>query len=135
MHFLAFEFSAIRELTTEGNRVVFGFSDGELLALEETIRMTRMEKMRFKLGNFVEFRGTNLCLPPALFFMLQTVYTSPGHVISVEDLISEVWGGFIDLDSVKTYLRRLRKMFREAGEPLPLRTRTSGGTSTIFLDF
>ncbi len=132
MYSLDFRFSEIQELTTVENRGVFLLSHGELLALEQKIQSIKSSYIRIIGKNTVEFMGTSVRLPTKLFEILSVV--SEVRSISIDSLNSVIWGGFLDFDSLKTYLRRLRKIFRDAGVPIPLKMKTVGGERFIYLD-
>jgi DNA-binding response OmpR family regulator len=75
----------------------------------------------------VAFRaGRRLDLSPKEFAVLECLLSSPGHVVSSEDLLERVWDEAADpfTTAVKTTIRRLRA---KLGEPPLIHTVREGG--------
>ena len=75
----------------------------------------------------VAFRGgRRLDLSPKEFAVLECLLSSPGRVVSAEDLLEQVWDEAADpfTTAVKTTIRRLRT---KLGEPPLIRTVREGG--------
>jgi DNA-binding response OmpR family regulator len=75
----------------------------------------------------VAFRaGRRLDLSPKEFAVLECLLSSPGHVVSAEDLLERVWDEAADpfTTAVKTTIRRLRA---KLGEPPLIHTVREGG--------
>lgn len=117
-------FEKIIELSTETGRITLELSDEDLLNLVNQLEKIRIRKPYFIMEGAVRFRGAAFCLPPTHCAILKTLLKRPQHLILWDELVLEVWNGFIDPDSVKNSLQRLRKIFRDNGVPLPLRTFT-----------
>ena len=78
-------------------------------------------------GRRVAFRaGRRLDLSPKEFAVLECLLSSPGRVVSAEDLLERVWDEAADpfTTAVKTTIRRLRA---KLGEPPVIHTVREGG--------
>lgn len=119
------------------------FSVPELLAriqtnLRRTENMGDNEKKEYSFNDIVlktkekkVFRGDNyIQLAPTEFKILKMLISSPRQVFSREDLLKEVWGNSIYVESrtVDVHIRRLRKALNEFG-PDYIRTIRSTGYS------
>ena len=64
------------------------------------------------------FRGENyIRLGPTEFRILKLLIANPRHVFSREDLLREVWGNsvYVETRTVDVHIRRLRKALNEFG--------------------
>ena len=76
----------------------------------QDIRLDTIEKKVFRGENYVR-------LGPTEFRILKLLIANPRHVFSREDLLREVWGNsvYVETRTVDVHIRRLRKALNEFG--------------------
>ena len=81
-----------------------------LTAKSQDIRLDAVEKKVFRGENYIR-------LGPTEFRILKLLIANPRHVFSREDLLREVWGNsvYVETRTVDVHIRRLRKALNEFG--------------------
>ena len=87
----------------------------------QDIRLDTIEKKVFRGENYVR-------LGPTEFRILKLLIANPRHVFSREDLLREVWGNsvYVETRTVDVHIRRLRKALNEFGSDYIRTIRATG---------
>ena len=137
------EAERIRGLETGADDyVIKPFSPSELIArIKAVLRRTHPEKSADLLEfqditmNLAEHRvsraGTNVHLGPIEYRLLRVFLEKPGRVFSRDQLLDQVWGRdiYVETRTVDVHIRRLRKALETPGTENLIRTIRAAGYS------
>ena len=137
------EAERIRGLETGADDyVIKPFSPSELIArIKAVLRRTHPEKSADLLEfqditmNLAEHRvsraGTNVHLGPTEYRLLRVFLEKPGRVFSRDQLLDQVWGRdiYVETRTVDVHIRRLRKALETPGTENLIRTIRAAGYS------
>ena len=90
------------------------------------------KNLKINLKEYRTYRSDRIIhLGPKEFKLLKYLMENPGRVFSREQLLNAVWGHgiFVELRTVDTHIRRLRKSINQKGEHNLIRTVRSAGYS------
>ena len=134
---LTLTFERIVSMSTGPNQCVLQLSDEDLRRLTAAVYDKNgpdTNEIRFTGPQCVVYDGVRISLDRTGSAILRAVLENQERTLPIAELVRILWSGYLDEDSLKTYLRRLRKRFRIHGKTLPMRTFTRDGVRFVKLD-